>query len=173
MEIPIKHFIDSDHKCTVIGDACLNGCGAFCDNLQLWYYIPWPQHVIDRALKNKERNHSETVHINYLEHVVILISCNEVLDAIEQLGFYVDISHPKALIKADNTTTDAWTRKIESMYIIGKKLSRIFCTTLMNQELGVDSRCIAADDNHCADAVSRISKGSFFLFQNYSRLIKN
>lgn len=129
--------------------------------------------MIDRALKNKERNHSETVHINNLEHVVILISCNEVLDAIEQLGFYVDIPRPKALIKTDNTTADTWTRKIESLSIIGKKLSRIFYITLMNQELGVDSRYIAADDNHCADAVSRISKDSFFLFQNYSRLIKN
>ena len=44
----------------------------------------------------------------------------------------------------------------------------------MNQVIGVESRYIAADDNRCADAVSRISKDSLFsisnLFQDYPKL---
>ena len=60
-EISIRHLIDSDYECTVIRDACLTSGGIFCDNLKFWHYIPCPQHVIDRTLKNKEMNHLETV----------------------------------------------------------------------------------------------------------------
>ena len=42
----------------------------------------------------------------------------------------------------------------------------------MNQELGFDSRYIAADDNHCADSMSCISKDSLFYFKTIPDLSK-
>ena len=122
-----------------------------------------PQNVIDLTLKKKERNHSETVSTNCLEHAVIIILHNEVLGVFEQLGFFAEISHPKASIKADNTTTDSWSRKMASSCIIGKTLNTIFCKTLMNQALGVDSLLLSIDYDHCADVVWYISKGSLFI----------
>ena len=44
-EIPIRHLIPSDYECTVPGDACLTGGGAYCDEFQFWYYVAWPEEI--------------------------------------------------------------------------------------------------------------------------------
>ena len=84
------------------------------------------------------------------------------------------IPHPKALILADNTAADSWTRKIASSSIIGKALCRIRCALLENQSAGLDSAHISGDNNDCADKISRLTKNSvsniFSLFQKYPKL---
>ena len=120
-EIPIRHLISTDYDCTVLGDACLEGEGAFCDELGFWYFIEWPDMIKARTIKAKIK-HSELVSINCLEFVIIIISYNAVLDAIELLGVLTEIPHPKTLILADNTAADSWTRKIASSSVIGKAL---------------------------------------------------
>ena len=172
-EIPIRHIIPSDYECTVPGDACLSGGGAYCDEFQFWYYIPWPEEIKQRTLKGK-RKHSELISINCLEFIIIIISYNAVLDAIELLGYVANVPHPKSLILADNKSADSWTRKLASSSVIGKRLCRILCGMLMNQVLGLDSGYIRGDDNTCADAISRLVKDNLThlttLFQNFPNL---
>ena len=102
------------------------------------------------------------------------IKNNAILDAIELLGKLAGIPHPKALIQADNTAADSWTRKIASSSIIGKALCRILCSLLVNQTAGLDSAHISGDDNDCADNISRLNKDSVSsissLFQKYPKL---
>jgi len=64
-EITIMYLIPTDYDCTVLGDACLEGGGAFCDELQFWYFVEWPEEIKKRNLKAKIR-HSELVSINCL-----------------------------------------------------------------------------------------------------------
>ena len=105
-EIPIRHLIDTDYDCTVLGDACLEGGGAFCDELRFWYFLEWPDNIKKRKLKAKVK-HSELVSINCLEFVIIIVSYNAILDAIELLGRLHNIPHPKSLILSDNTAADS------------------------------------------------------------------
>ena len=114
----------------------------------------------NRTLKAKTK-HSQLVSINCLEFVIIIISYNAILDAIELLGKLVGIPHPKSLILADNTAANSWTRKIASSSIIGKALCRILCALLANQSVGLDSAHIRGEDNDCADNISRLTKDSF------------
>ena len=86
-KIPIRDLIDSDYECAVIGDAWISVSGAFCNNFQFWHCIPWSQHIIDRMLKSKEWKHSEKVSSNCIRRIIILISWNAVLDAVENLFF--------------------------------------------------------------------------------------
>ena len=118
--------------------------------------------------------HSELVSINCLEFVIIIISYNAVLDAIDLMDKLRGIPHPKALILADNTAADSWTRKIASSSIIGKALYRILCALLGNQSAGLDSAHISGTDNDCADNISRLTKDLIStissLFQKYPKL---
>ena len=172
-EIPIRHLIDTDYDCTVLGDACLEGGGAFCDELRFWYFLEWPDNIKKRTLKAKVK-HSELVSINCLEFVIIIVSYNAILDAIELLGKLHNIPHPKSLILSDNTSADSWTRKIASSSLIGKALCRILCSLLVNQVAGLDSAHISGNDNDCADNISRLTKDSLksisALFQKYPKL---
>ena len=92
--------------------------------------------------------------INCLEFVIIIISYNTILDAIELLAFAKGVLHPKSLILSDNIAADSWIRKIASSSLIGKLLCRILCGLLINQVLGLDSGYIAGDENECADGIS-------------------
>ena len=151
-EIPIRYLIDTDYDCIVRGDACLEGGGAFCKELHFWYFIEWPEEIKKRTLKSKVK-HSELISINCLEFVIIIISYNAILDAIELLGKLSDIPHHKALILADNTAADSWTRNIASSSIIGKALCRILYSLLVNQSAGLNSAHMSGMDNNCADKI--------------------
>ena len=167
--VPIRHLIPSDYEATVPGDACLDSGGAFCDEFQFWYYVSWPDCIRERTLKGKG-NRSKLISINCLEYVIIILSYNAVLDAIELLGFCTNIPHPKSKILCDNKTADTWTRKIATSSIIGKNLNRIFCSLLVNQPLGIDSEYLPGEDNDCADHISRLKDSLTSLFQKFPKL---
>ena len=80
----------------MLGYACLEGGGAFYEEFQFWYFIPWPEEIKRNTLKGRLK-HSELVPMNCLKFVVVIISYNLVLDAIEILGYYVDTAHSKSL----------------------------------------------------------------------------
>ena len=64
----------------------------------------------------------------------------------------------KALILADNKSTDSWIRKLASSSVIGERLCRILCSILINQVLDLDSRYIKGYDNICTDTISFLVK---------------
>ena len=59
-----------------------------------------------RTLKGKGK-HSEPISINWLEFIIIVISYNTVLDAIELVEYVTNMPHSKALILADNKFADS------------------------------------------------------------------
>ena len=158
-EVPIRHLIPSNYDCTALGDTCLEGGGAFCDEFRFWYYLEWRDEIKQLTLKHN-KNKKTLVSINCLEFAIIIISYNAILDAIELLALAKDVPHPKSLILSDNRAADAWARKIASSSLIGKLLCQILCRLLMNQVLGLDSGHIAGEENDCADGISRLTKDS-------------
>jgi len=74
----------------------------------------------------------ELVSTNCLEFIIIIIFYNAILDIIKLLRKLLGMPYPKALILADNTAADSWTKKIASSLIIGKVLYRILCSLLVN-----------------------------------------
>ena len=85
LEIPIMHLIPNDCEYTVPGDACSSRGGGYCCEFQFWHCMPQPEEMKQRTLKGKRKN-SELISINCLELVIIVMSHNSVLDAIELLG---------------------------------------------------------------------------------------
>lgn len=103
---------------------------------------------------NKKPAASSLISINYLEYMVIILAYNTFLDSIEYLNSFSGSSYSKGLFLTDNTTADSWTRKMATSSLMGKRLNRIFCSLLMNQDLGIDSDHIPGDRNNCADSIS-------------------
>ena len=122
------------------------GGGTFCEEFQFWYFIPRPEKIKLKTLKDGLK-HSELVSINCLEFEVVIISYNVVIDAIELLCYCEDTPQSKSLILSDNTAAYSWTRKIAASSIIGKVLCRIFCPLLINQSAGLDSTNISGVNN--------------------------
>ena len=109
---------------------------------------------------DKKPRASDLVSINCLEHAVIILAYTAFLDAIDTFNPFPTIPHPKALFLTDNTTADSWTKKVATSSAMGKRLNRIFCSLLINQDLGIDSAHIPGDNNIIADTISRISPHS-------------
>ena len=149
-EILIRYLIPSDYQCTVPRDAYLSGEGSFCDEFQLQYYILLPQYIKQRILKGKGK-YSELISINCLEFIIIIISYNTVLDAIELLGYVVNIPYLKAFILANNKSSNSYILKLALSSVISKRLYSILCSILMKQVL-------ALGDNIYADIISRLLK---------------
>ena len=40
-EIPLRYLIPTEYDSTILGNACLEGGGAFCDELNFWYFAEW------------------------------------------------------------------------------------------------------------------------------------
>ena len=90
--------------------------------------------------------------INFLEFVVISLSCNAVLDSFEMLHQCSGVLQPKALILSDDIAVDSHTRKIASSSVVGESLCRILQSLLINQVAGLDSDCISGKEKEHADS---------------------
>jgi len=62
------------------------------------------------------------------------------------------------LIFTDNTTAEAWTKKMSNKSVQGRALARILCHLMMFSELGLDTSYIEGVKNTIADTISRYRK---------------
>ena len=120
--------------------------------------MPSPQ-ILALTIDKKPKP-SNLISINCLKYAAIILDYNAFLDAIDTFNPFYSILYPKALFLTNNTTADSWTKKVATSSAMGKRLNRIFCSLLINQDLGIDSAHIPGDNNSCADTISRVSPHS-------------
>ena len=71
-EMCIGHTVPRDAQFTSIGDACLDGGGANCDVLEIWFDIIWSAET-SASLKLKK------LHINVMEFIVVILQLAAVI----------------------------------------------------------------------------------------------
>ena len=50
IEMPIAHYVRRTPDFRAYGDACLDGAGGYSDDLGFWFFLPWPQNILNRTL---------------------------------------------------------------------------------------------------------------------------
>ena len=176
---PIAHIVPRDPDFNARGDACLEGAGGYSFDLKFWWFVKWPQNVVNKTLihfnKKYKNLKGHIVSINLLEYATILISYAASITIVND--FPALSSHPFPLIniQTDNKSALSWTRKAASSTNEGKALARILTSMMIPSRLGLSATFIPGVDNHLADRLSRMDTQSKFisfssLSQEYKQL---
>ena len=164
---PIAHIIERSPDFNARGDACLEGAGGYSSDLKFWWFIEWPQKILNKTLNSFQRKYKNLkgniVSINLLEYATIIISY-----AAAHFTFSLDSTlslhpHPLINIESDNKSALSWTRRAASSTNEGKALARILTSLLITSKLGLSASFIPGVDNHIADSLSRMSTKTKFI----------
>eukprot|EP00978_Attheya_sp_CCMP212_P038355 scaffold189184_cov32-Attheya_sp.AAC.1 len=156
---PIAHLIDRIADYLAWGDSSLYGAGGFSLDLKFWWQIDWLKAIQDRnitTIKMRDPETGETISINALEFATVLINYEAATHAVNQMTNVSAPEYPVLLNWADNTAAISWTKKLCKSSITGKALSRILCSQMINNKLGLNASHITGDKNIIADAISRV-----------------
>jgi hypothetical protein len=145
---PITHLIKLEPDYEEWQDACLTGGGRFLFNLRFWWILKWPLEIANRTVRHLQKGDTRLISINKLEYASIIITLAVSISSWEALPVDQRPIHPMILSWTDNTTAEAWTRKIASlMGPQGKALARIFAHLLMFSDVRVCAAYIKGEEN--------------------------
>jgi len=164
---PIAHIIPRDPDFNARGDACLEGAGGYSFDLKFWWFVKWPQNIINKTLiffnKKYKNLKGHIVSINLLEYATILISYAAAITATTTFPSLSLHPFPLVNIKTDNKSALSWTRKAASSTNEGKALARVLTSMMIPSRLGLSASFIPGVDNHLADRLSRMATQSKFI----------
>jgi hypothetical protein len=156
---PIAHLIELEPDYEEWQDACLTGGGGFSFNLHFWWIVEWPPDIASRTIRFLKKGDKFLVSINMLEYAAIIISLAASIVSWEALPVDQRPIHPMVLSWTDNTTAEAWTKRIAGLKgSQGKALARVFAHLLMFSDVGVRAAYIEGEKNTIADYLSRLRK---------------
>jgi hypothetical protein len=167
LEVPIAFIIQRTPSASLFGDSSLRACGGYSTTLQTWWYLSFPDFIIERTLLHLKNNNDETfISINCLEYVTIIINYCAAITAISESNI-IDDPHPVVLCVTDNISAKNWTTHTCKKSIIGRALARFFCGLLIGSDVGINATWISTVENKIADEISRIKKSTHdsFSFQ--------
>ena len=167
LEVPIAFIIQRTPSASLFGDSSLRACGGYSTTLQTWWYLSFPDFIIERTLLHLKNNNDETfISINCLEYVTIIINYCAAITAISE-GNIINDPHPVVLCVTDNISAKNWTTHTCKKSIIGRALARFFCGLLIGSDVGLNATWISTVENKIADEISRIKKSTHdsFSFQ--------
>ena len=166
-EVPIAFIIPRTPSASLFGDSSLRACGGYSTTLRTWWYLSFPDFIIERTLLHLKNNNDETfISINCLEYVTIIINYCAAITAISE-GNIINDPHPVVLCVTDNISAKNWTTHTCKKSIIGRALARFFCGLLIGSDVGINATWISTVENKIADEISRIKKSTHdsFSFQ--------
>ena len=166
-EVPIAFIIPRTPSAFLFGDSSLRACGGYSTTLQTWWYLSFPDFIIERTLLHLKNNKDETfISINCLEYVTIIINYCVAITAISESNIIND-PNPVVLCVMDNISAKNWTTHTCKKSIIGRALARFFCGLLIGSGVGINATWISTTENKTADDISRIKKSAHdpFSFQ--------
>jgi hypothetical protein len=156
---PIAHLIPRTADYNAWGDSSLYGAGGFSLDLAFWWQYEWPQNIQDRnitTIQTRDPVTGDTISINSLEYATVLINYAAATDAFALNTSATKPQYPVLLNWADNTAAISWTKKMCKSSEGGKALSRILCSQMINNPLGLNASHVAGVDNIIADRISRV-----------------
>jgi hypothetical protein len=155
-ETPIAFIIPRIPTASLFGDSSLRSCGGYSFELKIWWYLEFPQEIVQRTLLHLKNNEDSTfISINCLEYITIIINYCAALTA-----FYKKLAcndpNPVVLCVTDNISAKNWTIHTSKKSIIGRALARFFCGLLIDSRVGVNAKWISMLYNKIADDISRL-----------------
>ncbi len=157
-EAPIAFIIPRTPTATLFGDSLLQACSGYSTTLRIWWYISFPDKIIQQMLLHLSDNKSETfISINCLEYVTIIVNYCAAITALLERQVTND-PHPVMLCVTDNISAKNWTLHTSKKSIIGRALARFFCGLLIGSDVGINAKWISTAANKVADEISRIKK---------------
>ena len=156
---PIAHLIERIADYAAWGDSSLYGAGGFSLDLKFWWQLDWPEDIQGRnikTIKTRDPKTGETISINALEYTTVLINYAAATDAFALITDKSKPQYPVLLNWADNTAAISWTKKMCKSSEGGKALSRILCSQMINNPMGLNAAHVAGVENILADRISRI-----------------
>ena len=169
---PIAHLIELEPDYEEWQDACLTGGGGFSFNLRFWWILEWPSDIANRTVRYLPKGDKRLISINKLEYASIIFSLAASILSWEALPVDQRPIHPMILSWTDNTTAEAWTRKIAGLTgPQGKSMARIFAHLLMFSNVGVRAAYIKGEENPIADYLSRLRDQNNFSQFQYDSLV--
>eukprot|EP00978_Attheya_sp_CCMP212_P027413 scaffold91767_cov39-Attheya_sp.AAC.1 len=152
----IAHLIDRLADYAVWGDSSLYGGGGFSLDLKFWWQLDWPKEIQGRnikTIKTRDPKTGETISINVLEYATVLINYTAATDAFALINDPSAPKYPVLLNWADNTAAISWTKKMCKSSEGGKalSLSRILCSQMINNPMGLNAAHVAGVENILAD----------------------
>jgi hypothetical protein len=74
-EVPIAFMIPKTPMASLFGDSSLLSCGGYSTDLRVWWYLPFPDKIVQRTLLHLKNNMDKTfISINCLKYVTIIIN---------------------------------------------------------------------------------------------------
>jgi hypothetical protein len=169
---PIAHLIELEPDYEEWQDTCLTGGGGFSFNLRFWWILKWPLEIANQTVRHLQKGDTRLISINKLEYASIVISLAASIFSWEALPVDQCPIHPMILSWTDNTTAEAWTRKIAGRTgPQGKALLRIFAHLLMFSDVGVHAAYIKGEENPIADYLSCLRDQDNFSQFQYESLV--
>jgi hypothetical protein len=168
-EAPIAFIIPRTPTATLFGDSLLQACGGYSTTLRIWWYISFPDKIIQRTLLHLSNNKSKTfisININCLEYVTIIINYCAAITALLKRQVTND-PHPVVLCVTDNISAKNWTLHTSKKSIIGCALARFFCGLLIGSDVGINAKWISTAANKVVGEISRIKKSNTPLSFHY------
>jgi hypothetical protein len=155
-ETPIAFIIPRMPTASLFGDSSLVLCRGCSIQLNIWWFLPFPEEVVSQTLLHLKNNKDQAfISINCLEFITIIINHCAVLMAFYENSIAYD-PHPVVLCVMDNIIAKKWKIHISKKSIIGQALARFFCGLLINSNVGINAKLISTLDNKIADDVSRL-----------------
>eukprot|EP00978_Attheya_sp_CCMP212_P046585 scaffold400374_cov39-Attheya_sp.AAC.1 len=90
-------------------------------------------------IKTRDPKTGETISINVLEYATVLINYAAATDVFALINDPSAPKYPVLLNWADNTATISWTKKMCKSSEGGKALSRILCSQMINNPMGLNA----------------------------------
>ena len=158
LRTPIAHLVRRDPSSIAWSDSCLFAAGGYSIDMKFWWYIEWPDEIKKHTLVYVQNNKDGTlISINVLEYAAILVNYAAAYNFYHTNPDPSD-PFPMVLFYADNTASESWTEKACNSSLIGRALSRLQCSMMMNNNVGVHTAHITTTDNIIADRISRIKR---------------
>ena len=124
--------------------------------MNFWWWIDWPESVQKRTLHHvKDGKSGQLIDIKTLEYATVLINfaASVYYWVIKGNRETKQRSHPRVMIKADNTSAEAWATKGYKRSLIGRSLGRIQCAIEMGSPVAVSTGHVTTDNNVIADKI--------------------
>ncbi len=159
-EVPIAFIIPRTPAASLFGDSSLWACGGYSTTLKVWWYLSFPDEIVQRTLLHLKNNKTDKfISINCFEYVTIIINYCAAITAILKSQITTN-PHLVVLCMTDNTSAKNWTMHTCKKSIIGCALARFFCGLLIGSDVGINAKWISTTANKIADKISRIKKSA-------------
>ncbi len=129
-EVPIAFIIPRTLAASLFGDSSLLACGGYSTALWVWWYISFPDKIIQWTLLHLSNNESNTfISINCLEYVTIIINYCTAITALLETQVNND-PHPVVLCVTDNISAKNRMLHTSKKAIISCALAKFFCAIM-------------------------------------------